>query len=335
MTLDTPKISVIIPLYNKVSYIGRAIDSVLSQTEPNFEILVIGGKSNDGSENIVRNYTDPRIRLIDELGFGVSAARNQGVHEASSDIVAFLDADDEWYPYFIETILDLRLRFPEAGMYGTGYDVYSKRGSLRHCYNLDINTDITEMYFKYIVLYPRIIITSSSVFDKKKFVDLGGFPEGYPWNEDAALFSKFVFNHSVVYSSKSCVRYYEDTLNNTSIPKEWQENPNLDYILSLPEVLRLSRGDSDYINIYCEMQRKDGWIRNFYLGLSKKSKEQLTDLYHPAYTMDLRCMRFIQLIPDSVVCLLRKNRFVDRIFRYGVEFAVRVIPSAIRFIRTL
>ena len=332
MLLDTPKISVIIPLYNKAIYIKRAIDSVLSQTEQNFEILVVGGKSNDGGEDVVRKYRDSRIKLIDELGSGVSAARNQGVHYASSDIIAFLDADDEWCPQFLETILDLRIEFPEAGMYGTGYYVYSRKKSVKNCYNLNLNADITETYFKLLVMYPRIIITSSSAFDKKKFVDLGGFPEGYPWNEDATLFSKFVFNYSVAYNSKSCVKYYEDTLNNTSIPKEWQKNPNLDYILSLPRVLKECRGDYDYIKRYCEMQRKDGWLRNFYLGSSKKSKMQLIELYHPDYAVDLKCMRLVQLIPDRIVCLLRNNWFVDRIFRYGVEFTVRIIPSAIKFI---
>ena len=80
MPTDTiPKVSVIIPLYNKAPYIRRALDSVLAQTVQDFEIVVVGGKSNDGGEDIVREYTDTRIRFIEEKGKGVSAARNQGV----------------------------------------------------------------------------------------------------------------------------------------------------------------------------------------------------------------------------------------------------------------
>jgi len=120
----TPSVSVVIPLYNKGRYISEAIDSVLAQTVRDFELIIVDGGSTDGSLEIVAGYTDPRITCFLQEGKGVSTARNQAVQRANAELIAFLDADDAWYPDFLETILKLRQDYPAAGMYGTGYEVY-------------------------------------------------------------------------------------------------------------------------------------------------------------------------------------------------------------------
>ena len=120
---SNPAVSVVIPLLNKASHISRALDSVFAQTVQDFEIIVVEGGSTDNSPEIVRGFRDPRIRLIlqDKKRPGVSAARNIGIHESRSEFIAFLDADDEWRPRFLETIIRLRQRFPDAGLYATSY----------------------------------------------------------------------------------------------------------------------------------------------------------------------------------------------------------------------
>ena len=95
-------ISVIIPLYNKASCVARALNSVLSQTYTDFELIVVDDGSTDGSAEIVRQYVDPRIRLVVQENSGPGAARNRGLREAQAEFVAFLDADDEWLPIFLE-----------------------------------------------------------------------------------------------------------------------------------------------------------------------------------------------------------------------------------------
>lgn len=97
-----PKISVIIPLYNKARHIQRSIDSVLSQSFTDFELIVIDDGSTDASAELVRgHYTDKRLRVVSQANAGPGAARNHGLALARAQYVAFLDADDLWLPDFL------------------------------------------------------------------------------------------------------------------------------------------------------------------------------------------------------------------------------------------
>lgn len=124
------KVSVVIPLYNKARHIRRAMESVLRQTHLDFELIVVDDGSTDASVDRVREFEDPRVRLLSQENAGVGAARNRGVSATSGKLVAFLDADDEWMPDFLETVLRLHAQFPEAKVWGTAYAMQDTRGRL-------------------------------------------------------------------------------------------------------------------------------------------------------------------------------------------------------------
>ena len=203
-----PQISIIIPLYNKAQYIQRTLDSVLSQTTQDFEVIVVGGKSNDGGEEIVKSYPDSRVKLIQEEGVGVSAARNQGVNVAQSDFIAFLDADDVWLPNFLETILNLRKQHPKAGLYGTGFYI-NQKGMLTECvYNPADGEQRIPNYFKAKnSLGDFLIMTSFMAIPKDVYISLGGFPEDSTQHEDRCLRGKIALDYDVIYSPKLCGKY--------------------------------------------------------------------------------------------------------------------------------
>lgn len=90
-------ITAVIPAYNAEKYITRSIDSVLSQTHPVDEIVVVDDGSTDSTPEIIKRYGD-KVRYVHQQNAGVSAARNAGVRAATCDWIAFLDADDEWLP---------------------------------------------------------------------------------------------------------------------------------------------------------------------------------------------------------------------------------------------
>jgi len=99
------EVSVIIPLYNKSRYVRRALDSVFGQTYQDFEMVVVDDGSSDDGYDIVRRYQDRRLRLIQQRNAGPGTARNRGIRETTGPYVAFLDADDEWLPDFLNVTL--------------------------------------------------------------------------------------------------------------------------------------------------------------------------------------------------------------------------------------
>jgi hypothetical protein len=118
-------VSIIIPLYNKRPYVKRALDSVLRQTLTDIEVLVVNDGSTDGSETIVEAYTDPRVRLLHQANAGPGAARNRGVALANSPLLAFLDADDEWSPTFLEkNVALLEQHGLEVASISSGYTLH-------------------------------------------------------------------------------------------------------------------------------------------------------------------------------------------------------------------
>lgn len=103
-----PKISVVIPLYNKASFIKTSIDSVLNQTYDDYEIIIVDDGSTDKSVEVIKsNYSSEKIRIIKKENGGPSSARNRGVQESKGEWVVFLDADDMLLPFALEFFSDL------------------------------------------------------------------------------------------------------------------------------------------------------------------------------------------------------------------------------------
>ena len=120
---ETITISVIIPCYNCACTIAKTIESVLEQTEPVNEIIVVDDGSTDDSVTVVNRYKN-KVKCISQINAGVSAARNRGIQESSSNWIAFLDGDDTWYPnkikYQKKVIRDNGVRWCAGYVTGSG-----------------------------------------------------------------------------------------------------------------------------------------------------------------------------------------------------------------------
>jgi len=116
------KVSIIVPLYNKAPHVRRALDSIAAQTFADFEAIIVDDGSTDDGAAIVANYSDARFRLIRQANAGPGAARNAGIAQARGELIAFLDADDEWLPEFLyESVRLLESFWPEVASVTSGY----------------------------------------------------------------------------------------------------------------------------------------------------------------------------------------------------------------------
>ena len=184
MNVTSPFFGVVIPVYNKAPHIKRAIRSVLEQTFQSFELLVIDDASTDDSLDVIRQFTDARIRVFQrhEPGPGGYAARNLGLREAKAEWVTFLDADDEWYPIQLETLRSLT-EMEHRGVIATGWvdswpdgrideTAFVKRYAHRDLCSLSFAEFVDECNAGRSVVHTNVVAIHKSVFDS-----FGGFPD--------------------------------------------------------------------------------------------------------------------------------------------------------------
>ncbi len=112
----TPKVSVVIPAYNAMTYLPETITSVLQQTYTDFEVVVVNDGSTDKIEEWIVQISDPRIKLVSQANLGLAGARNTGIRESQGKYLAFLDADDLWEPTKLEKQVKILEKNPEVGL---------------------------------------------------------------------------------------------------------------------------------------------------------------------------------------------------------------------------
>jgi glycosyltransferase involved in cell wall biosynthesis len=176
------KVSVVVPLYNKAAYIRRTLDSILAQTHSDFEIIVVDDGSTDDGPQVVRQYSDPRIRLVSQENRGLAAARNRGVAESQTEWVAFLDADDEWLETFLERTVAVTQSHPSVSVVFANVrtaesgDVYLPATA---------GVQLVSDYLRFHVENGFAGISPCAVLIRKEnLLNAGGFPEGVRFGED-------------------------------------------------------------------------------------------------------------------------------------------------------
>ena len=196
-------ISVIIPVFNRVKLIARCINSVINQTYPVNEIIVVDDGSNDGTYDLIRKNF-PQVISIYQENKGVSNARNVGIQSAKSKWIAFLDSDDEWLPNKIEKQISFIKKNP----------LYKVCHSDEIWIRDDVRVNPMKKHRKYGGdIYKKclplcVISPSSIIIHKDIFNDVGLFDKNLPVCEDYDLWLRICSKYEVLFLDQKLVKKY-------------------------------------------------------------------------------------------------------------------------------
>lgn len=214
------KFSVIIPLYNKANFVRKTIESVLDQSFKDFEVIIINDGSTDNGLAVVNKINDPRIRIFSKENGGVAVARNFGIEKSQNEYIAFLDADDLWFPDYLETIKGMVEQHPHAGIFATSYSYIDHLG--RKYDMISYTTPkgkilLTENYCKSIIKGEMEQLCTDTICIKKILFDkIGGFREGIKIGEDTDMWLRLSLVSPVVWKNEAKAIYNGITENNAT-----------------------------------------------------------------------------------------------------------------------
>lgn len=201
-------VSVVIPLYNKASYVRRAVQSVLQQSHRDFELIVVDDGSTDGSAEVLADIADARLTVHRQANAGAGAARNTGMALARNTWIALLDADDMWLPNHLAELAQLAQRFPTAGLITTriaelrdGRPVEVDKAD-RQCAVID--------YFNVAAHCPGLVHSSSAAVRSDVVSLLGGFSNDLT-GEDKEYWVRIALHFPVAVSQRNTSVYYRGT----------------------------------------------------------------------------------------------------------------------------
>ncbi len=210
------RVSTIVPLYNKGRWIRRALDSIAGQTFADFEAIVVDDGSTDEGPDVVIAYRDARVRLIRQSNAGPGAARNRGVTEAKGEFLAFLDADDEWFPnYLADSIKFIDRLGRDVASVSSGYveypagvskeSMWQARGVKEGPFRLTPGTNPLLAIHTLAYLSPWSTVVRADVLRR-----WGGFYDRDKclFGEDAYLWLKLMLNETVSFRLVPAVNYH-------------------------------------------------------------------------------------------------------------------------------
>lgn len=307
-----PKISVVVPLYNKEKAIAKTIESILKQTISDFELIVVDDGSKDNSLQVVQSIKDSRLLVIHKENGGVSSARNRGIKEAKGDFIALLDGDDLWDSTFLEEQVKLIHDFPEAGMWGVNTAFI--RNGLYDKWEQGMPDGYRGYVENYFGTKHNDLFCSSSVVIRKDVFDVAGyFDERISASEDLDMWYRVILKFQIVFYDKVLVYYNLDAENRAAHDsgKRFPLTKDIKYYFDKHnEEFERNPIFSQYMNNYVASKLLQF---GYYFGTEQERKDsdvvvsklRYQDI-HPKYRWIFKTPRWLGYIVYKIVCLKKK-----------------------------
>jgi len=197
---DDPRISAIIPAYNAVEHLPRAIASTLAQVFAPAEIIVVDDGSTDGTFDVAASLGPP-VRVVRQENAGAAAARNRGVSESLGDFVAFLDADDEWKPRHLANAVRAFEKHPDLQWYCDAFEVVALDGktSVRGLHGPGDGGDGTFLQDSLLAQARSAFLSTNGVIVRRAALDeVGVFDTSLPTGEDRDLWFRLGLQYRTI-----------------------------------------------------------------------------------------------------------------------------------------
>jgi glycosyltransferase involved in cell wall biosynthesis len=264
------RISVVIPSYNRAHTLQRALKSVLNQTSPADEIIVVDDGSTDHSATLMQQF--PTIKLIQQENKGVSAARNTGIRATIHEWIALLDSDDEWLANKLTNIRQSQHDHPEIKLFHSN-EIWIRNGVRVNPMNKHnkYGGDIFHYCLPLCVISPSAVVLHRSLFDQ-----CGLFNENLPACEDYDLWLRICHQYPVVYLPQALIKKYgghDDQLSR----RYW--GMDRFRIQSLHELMQLKT-----LNTLQRQQTQDTLVKKLKIlikGAIKHNNQQILDQFQP------------------------------------------------------
>ncbi len=202
--MPKPIVSIITPVFNGKRYLAKAIESALSQSFSNFELLIINDGSTDNSSQVIKPYlTDKRIQYFEQANGGVASARNHALRHAQGEYIGFLDQDDRWLPHKLALQVDFLEHHKEIALHYAKQQVVDTHGL---AFNFDWPTGATGYCLPELFLRNKITILTTLV--RKRVIDeVGFFNEALSGTDDYDMWMRILLKHPIHFDQQIVAEY--------------------------------------------------------------------------------------------------------------------------------
>lgn len=246
-----PKVSVIIPAYNSMTYLPKTLESVLQQTFTDFEVSIINDGSSDNIVEWALQITDARVRLISQPNQGVSVARNTGITHAQGEYIAFLDADDLWEPSKLEKQVRCLEDNPAVGLVYTWTNFIDESDNPT---GVSIVSHAEGNVWEQIVVRDMISTGSSPMIRRECFASVGVFDANISIGEDRDMWSRIAARYPFAVVKEPLTLYRRHSRNTTKNSKK--------IVHELHQVIEKSFQSAPLELLYLR-NRSYGWMNYF------------------------------------------------------------------------
>lgn len=189
----TPKVSVLMSVYNSMLYLEQSVQSILDQTFRDFEFIIINDGSTDGTQKILETFADPRIQIVTQPNTGLTKALNRGLKLCRGEFMARMDADDISMPERLERQLVFLNKHPEVGMVGTAHIEIDAKGEVllkKPCLLED--NQLRKILIKYNPFCHTSVMIRRSILQK-----IGPYDESFSYAQDYELWFRVARHHKL------------------------------------------------------------------------------------------------------------------------------------------